>query len=205
MAAPKIETKAFAEPVASATSKAEEKRVEPTSSMGPGTVVESVAQYMDEFSAEEAVARMEAYVTMHAHILRGGVGEWFLPATHRHLNPKEFRFTRLGCFADLKQRDRILRQRFVLEEMGWKTCPPGTHNKLFQLDLDAGVYMMIPMPAWRIQEATEKKARMEVRKRRFSRAVDRLPEDMQGMRNMNVTKLDVQHGTMSLQDFRKLE
>ncbi len=205
--APKIETKAI-EPVAVEvkapdTAKAEDK----TAEYGPDTRVESVAQYIDEYDPETAMRMMQAHIRMADDLRRGGVGKWELPPTHRHLAPPAYRFSRLGTMSDVKQRDKILRQKFIAEQMGWKQAPRGTRNSLYLTDGDQGVYMCIAEIVGRQHDEHKKKTLDEINRRRFSRSVNRLPEDLQQSgvsRSTTIERVDVSHGTASIDDFRKM-
>jgi hypothetical protein len=170
-----------------------------------GVHVESVRQYLDEYSPEEALQMMRSHIAMSEDVRKKGVGRWELPPSHRHLSPPAYRFTRLGTMADVKRRDALLRQKFVLEQYGWKQAPRGTRNSLFLQDGDQGVYMCIAEVAALEQDAHEKKSRDEMRRRRFGKGVNRLPEDLQqlGM-SMRVESVDVSQGRTSVDEFRKM-
>lgn len=183
------------------SAKPEAKTTEPAS-LGP--TVESVPQYIDEYSPEVAMRMMQAHIRMAQEVRKGGAGRWEVPHTHRHLAPPAYRFVRLGTMSDVKRRDAILRQRFILEQMGWKVAPAGTRNSLYLTDGDQGVYLMIAEPAAQMLDEHERQTREEVRRRRFGKALGRLPEDLRNLgAGIQVDSVDVQQGRMSINEFRK--
>lgn len=210
MAAPKIETKTPDEPV-KVVPVNEEKRPDPTAHITPETVVESVAQFIDEFDPATALQLMQQHIRMSEEVRRNGGGRWEMPTSHRHIQPngpgRTHRLTRLGCMADVRQRDKILRQQFLLEQQGWKLAPKGTRNSLYIIDGDQGVYMIIAEMVGRVQDEFERKTRDEINKRRFSRSVGNLPEDIAaaGIKNVAFERVDVSQGRSSIEDFRRMK
>lgn len=180
--------------------KAEDKTTEPASMH-----IESVPQYIDEYDPETAMRMMRAHIAMTEDLRRNGAGRWELPPTHRQLAPPAYRFTRLGTMSDVKRRDAILRQRFILEQFGWKVAPKGTRNSLYLSDGDQGVYMCIAEVAGKELDAHEKKTRDEIRRRRFGKGLNKLPEDLAQLgANMRVESVDVKQGQVSAEEFRKM-
>lgn len=189
----------------------EEKTAEPTAHITPDTRVESVAQYIDEYDPETAMRMMLAHIRMAEDVRRNGGGRWEMPSTHRHIQPngpgKTHRITRLGCMADVKQRDKILRHRFILEQQGWKLAPPGTRNSLYIVDGDQGVYMILPETVGRIADEHERQTRDKLNRRRFSRSVDNLPEDLAavGLKGVSFERVDVSSGQTSIEGFKAMK
>lgn len=188
-------------------SKSEQKMAEPkglTVEPSFGPTIESVPQYIDEYPPDVAMRMMRAHIQMAQEVRKGGTGRWEVPPTHRQLAPPAYRFCRLGTMSDAKRRDAILRQRFILEQMGWKLAPAGTRNSLYLTDGDQGVYLCIAEPAGKVLDEHERQTREEVKRRRFGKALGRLPEDLRGLgAGMQVESVDVQQGRMSIDDFRK--
>lgn len=191
----------------------ESKTVEPTSaSFGVDTQVDSVAQYLDEYPPEQALAMMRKHIELSAELRKMGAGRWEVPPRYRQMTEHgsdgrpRYRFVRLGCMADVRRRDAILRSRFVLEQMGWKLAPSGTRNTLYLGDGDQGVYMCLPEIAGKEHDAQERKSRAEIRSRRFSRGLNRLPDDLKeiGAGNMRVESVDIRQGSVSADEFRKM-
>lgn len=189
----------------------EEKTTEPVTSTSPADLrVESVPQHIDEFDPETAMRMMIAHIRMADDIRRNGGGRWEMPSTHRHIQPngpgKTHRITRLGCMADVKQRDKILRHRFILEQQGWKLAPPGTRNSLYIVDGDQGVYMILPEAVGRVADEHERQTRDKLSRRRFSRSVDNLPEDLAavGLKGVSFDRVDVSSGQTSIEGFKAM-
>lgn len=189
----------------------EEKTAEPVATTSPADLhVESVPQHIDEFDPETALRMMVAHIRMSEDVRRNGGGRWEMPSTHRHIQPngpgKTHRITRLGCMADAKQRDKILRQRFILEQQGWKLAPPGTRNSLYIVDGDQGVYMILPESVGRIADDHERQTRDKLNRRRFSRSVDNLPEDLAavGLKGVSFDRVDVSSGQTSIEGFKRM-
>jgi hypothetical protein len=176
----------------------------------PETHVESVPQYIDEYSPDVAMRMMRSHLAMSEEVRRNGGGRWEVPHTHRHMVARgddgrpAYRFTRLGTMSDVRRRDAVLRQQAILELMGWKLAPKGTRNSLFLADGELGVYMCIAEVVGKELDAHEKKTRDQVRQRRFGKSLNRLPEDLQSLgSSMRVEGVDVQQGTMSVDEFRR--
>lgn len=203
MAAPKVNEAVTLEAVKTVPA-AEAKTSEPM-------VIESVAQYIDEFDPATAMRMMQQHLAMSDELRRLGAGRWEVPGKYRHMvapgpnGRPAYRFIRLGTMSDPKRRDAILRQRAICELMGWKLAPSGTRNALYLTDGDQGVYMCLPEAAGQAHDEHERKTRMEIRQRRFSKSIKALPEDMAklGSKHVSIESLDVSRGSMSVGDFNK--
>ena len=192
----------------------EDKTTEPAASTAHITAdsrVEGVAQHIDEYDPETAMRMMVAHLRMADDVRRNGGGRWEMPPTHRQIQPngagRTHRITRLGCMADVRQRDKILRQRFLLEQQGWRLAPQGTRNSLFIVDGDQGVYMILPESVGRIADEHERQTRAKIHQRRFSRSVNNLPEDLAavGLRGVSFDRVDVSSGQTSIEGFRAMK
>ena len=207
MAAPKIDPVAVAaEPVKTVPAH-EDKTAEFT----PDARVEAGVQHIDEYSPERAMALMRRHIEMAEEVRANGGGRWEMPPTHRHIIPngagRTHRVTRLGTMADPRRRDAILRQRFVLEQMGWSLAPKGTRNSLYLTDGDQGVYMLIAEVAGLELDKFERETKRKLRERRFSRKLNALPEDLQavGMKGISFDRVDVTQGRTSVDEFRRMK
>ena len=178
---------------------------------GPSTVVESVAQYVDEYDAATAMRMMQQHITMSEELRTLGRGRWEVPPKYAHMTTllatgrMSFRFIRLGTMSNVTRRDAILRHRFICEQMGWKLAPSGTRNSLYLTDGDQGIYMCIAESAGLMLDEHEHKTRMEIRARRFSKSLKELPEDLSklGSRDVSIESLDVSRGATSVGEFNK--
>lgn len=205
MAAPKIDTAAApaADPV-----KVAPPREDKTADFTPDSHIEAGVQYIDEYSPERAMALMRQHIAMAEEVRKNGGGRWEMPSTHRHILPnganKTHRVTRLGTMADPRRRDAILRQRFVLEQMGWSIAPKGTRNSLYLTDGDQGVYMLIAEVAGLALDDFERETKRKLRERRFSRKLNALPEDLQSA-GLSFDRVDVTQGRTTVADFRRMK
>lgn len=193
-------------------SKTTEPAVTPSATAGitADSRVESVAQYVDEFDPATAMSMMLAHLRMADDVRRNGGGRWEMPSTHRHIQPngagRTHRITRLGCMADVRAREKILRHRFILEQQGWRLAPPGTRNSLFIVDGDQGVYMILPEQVGRVADEHEAATRKKLLARRFSRSVNSLPEDIAaaGISGVSFDRVDVSTGQTSVEGFKAM-
>ncbi len=207
MAAPKNETPTTAPDPVKVLPAHEDK----TAAFTPDAHVEAGVQYIDEYSPERAMALMRRHIAMAEEVRQNGGGRWEMPPTHRHIVAngagRTHRVTRLGTMADPRRRDAILRQRFVLEQMGWSVAPKGTRNSLYLTDGDQGVYMLIAEVAGIELDNFERETKLKLRERRFSRKLNALPEDLQaaGMKGVSFDRVDVTQGRTSVDEFRRMK
>lgn len=165
--------------------------------------IESAPQFMDEYSPDVAMRMMKAHVALCEEVRKAGRGTWTTPIAH--IKPPEYRFCRLGTMADVKRRDAILRQRFILEQQGWRLAPAGTFNPLWAVDGAEGVYMVIAEPAAQVLDEFERQTRRDLASRRLG-LQNSTPTDLQGLpRGVHIESVNVSSATMTISEFQATE
>ena len=166
------------------------------------TRVESVDQYVDEWSSAEFARRVKAFKGQIRDLEQMSRGGWYIPPEWR-ARLANFKFIRLGTMSDLTRRTQIEVAKALLEQQGWKQVPPGVTSQQFQTDRGLGVYLCIPMAQYREwQEAAkelEQMSRKSLQASRRKEVVDRLENDDAGPR-FHIDKFEVQKVTTSVSD-----
>jgi len=138
--------------------------------------VESVAQYADELSFEEAQTLMRQHIAQQRDIARQGRGTWFPPRTHPHIKKPEYRIVRLGSMTDVQRKNAVLTNLQVMLAQGWRRCPPGMRHSLFPLEGDNGVYVYIAEPLALEHDDHVRELRKAVEARRLGKESEDLAE-----------------------------
>jgi len=113
---------------------------------GADVQVESVAQFVDEWSTEESIRQLHAYISQMGDLERNVVSSPILDnvptAIRNRISNRigDWVIVRLGTLSDVYRKDIILAQRFLLEQQGWKHIPGCRHTR-FPFDGEFGVYM----------------------------------------------------------------
>lgn len=154
----------------------EAKTVEPTASFTPDARVESVAQYADELSYDEAASLMRAHIRQQRDMIAGSRGQWYPPSTHPHIKKPECRIVRLGSLTDTNRKAVVLTNLQVALAQGWKRCPPGMRHSLFPLEGDNGVYIWIWEPLAKEHDDHVRELRKAVEARRLGKQSEDLAE-----------------------------
>lgn len=166
------------------------------------TRVESVAQYVDEWSAEEFSRNVKKFQGQIRDLETMSRGGWYIPPEWRD-RLKDFRFIRLGTMSDLSRRTQIEVAKALLEQQGWKQVPPGVVSQQFQTDRGLGVYLCMPMAQYREWQAVAHELALMSRKSlqaiRRKEVVDRLENDDAGPR-FHIDRFEVQKITTSVAD-----
>jgi hypothetical protein len=112
------------------------------SSPGEDIQVESVAQFVDEWSDEQTRQQLRAYIAQMGDLERNVVSRPILDGVPTSIRNRigDWVIIRLGTLSDVRRKDTILAQRFLLEQQGWKHIPGCRHTR-FPFDGEFGVYM----------------------------------------------------------------
>lgn len=164
--------------------------------------VESVPQYVDEWSPEEFARRVSAFAGQIRDIHEMSKGQWYIPPEWRS-KLQDFHIIRLGTLSDVKRQTYINVNKALLEQQGWKQMPAGVVNNLFPHDQGLGVYMGLPRPAFRqwqaVRDEMMKLSRQSLQAQRRKDIADKLEHADAGPR-FHVDKFEVTQTTTTVAD-----
>ena len=163
--------------------------------------VEMPAQYLDELSDADAMAKMKAYIAEQHVLTQMGVKRLVLPEAHRHLE-QTHAFVRVGSKANPKWASVGEAMRYTLREQGWRDAPPGTFDRIYGAEGIMGVYMMIPKQAEALRDEYDRAVRRKLSERRLSRKSSDL-DALSRAAGVQIEAVDVQRGSQSYDDFMK--
>lgn len=163
--------------------------------------VESVPQFVDEWSTEEFARRQVAFRTQLKDLAKMSRGNWLVPPEWRE-KLKDFHFIRLGTLTDLGRKTAILMNKALLEQQGWKEAPKGVRNQMFPHDQEWGVYMCLPRSVYREWQDTHRElAAMSRKSYSDSRRKDIADQIERGDGpRLKIESFDVERTTVSVAD-----
>ena len=163
--------------------------------------VEMPAQYLDELSDADAMAKMKGYIAEQHALSQMGVKRLVLPVEHRHLE-QTHAFVRVGAKSSPKWASIGEAMRYILREQGWRDAPPGTFDRIYGAEGTQGVYMMIPKEAKAMRDEYDRVVRRRLADQRLSRKSSDLG-DLSRAQGVQIENVEIQRGTSSYDDFMK--